>query len=155
MNNKKSKKKEKLENKNATKTPLSSSFASVPKRIKAFIIDMFMINMPILYITTYFILGSKEAFQNNPIAIFLCTLIFGIILSIFFAKSGQTPGFRAYEIKLIDIKTGSKPTFLRAFFRFFCFILSGFTLVGLFLVFFRKDGKNLQDILSKTIPVNS
>lgn len=124
--------------------------AFIFQRIKAFLIDMFMINMPILYFTTYVVLGSREAFQQNSIAIFICTLIFGIIMSVFFSLKGQTPGYKAYELKLVDDKTGESPTFLKALFRYFCFIFSFVILIGVLMAFFRKDGKNLHDILSKT-----
>lgn len=123
-------------------------------RFKAFIIDTFMIYIPILYITTYLILGSKEEFLANQIAIFVDTFLFGLILSIFFAKSGQSPGFRAYEMKLIDKKTMQKPTLLKAFYRYFCFLISGASVVGLFVCFFRKDKQNLHDLMSQTMAQN-
>jgi uncharacterized RDD family membrane protein YckC len=125
--------------------------APIFKRIKAFIIDMFMINMPVLYFTTYVILGGRREFLNNQIVIFACTAVFGLILSIFFAAAGQTPGYRAYQIKLIDIHTGEKPRFFRVYFRFFCFIFSGVTIVGLLLAFFRMDKKCFHDIFSDTV----
>ncbi|MDR0407522.1 MAG: RDD family protein [Campylobacteraceae bacterium] len=128
--------------------------ASVPKRAKAFLIDMFMINMPILYITAYFILDGKEDFQQNSIAIFICTMLFGIIISTLTSKFTQTPGYKAYEIKLIDTKTKNGVGFFRCFFRFLCFIISGVILIGLILCFFRKDGKNLHDLLSNTMAVD-
>lgn len=127
---------------------------SVPKRIKAFLIDMFMINMPILYITTYVILGNKDSFKQNPTAIFICTMFFGLIMSFLFFKFTQTPGYKAYDIKLIRAKTGEKADFFRCFFRFLCFIVSGAILIGLLLCFFRKDGKNLHDLLSDTMAVD-
>ncbi|MDR0467532.1 MAG: RDD family protein [Campylobacteraceae bacterium] len=136
--------------KNSSQKESEHKNAFVAQRIKAFLIDMFMINMPLLYFTTYVVLGSKEAFQQSSIAIFVCTVIFGLILSIFFSIKGQTPGYKAYEIKLIDDKTEKKPTFFRAFFRYFCFILAFVTLFGVLMMFFRKDSRNLHDILSKT-----
>lgn len=128
--------------------------ASIPKRVKAFLIDMFMINMPILYIATYLILDGKDDFRQNSIAIFICTMLFGTITSALFSKFSQTPGYKAYEMKLIYIKTGNSVGFFRCFFRFFCFIVSGVTLIGLILCFFRKDGKNLHDLLSNTMAVD-
>ncbi|MDR2080601.1 MAG: RDD family protein [Campylobacteraceae bacterium] len=124
--------------------------ARVSKRIKAFIVDMFMINMPILYFTAYIILGGRSEFLNNQTAIFACTAVFGLILSIFFAAAGQSPGYKAYQIKLVDIHTKEKPRFFRAYFRFFCFIFSGVTIAGLLLAFFRTDRKCLHDIFSGT-----
>ncbi len=119
-------------------------------RFKAFIVDIFMIYIPILYISTYGILGSKEAFLQNHFVIFIDTFLFGFILSIFFAKTGQSPGFKAYEMILLDDKTQKKPSFLKAFFRYFCFLISGTTIIGLFLCFFRKDKKTLHDLMSDT-----
>jgi uncharacterized RDD family membrane protein YckC len=125
--------------------------APIFKRVKAFIVDMFMINMVVLYFMTYAVLGGKDEFRQNQPAIFICTIIFGFILSIFFAVKGQSPGYKAYNMELIDLKTEKKPYFFRAYFRFFCFIFSGVTIVGLLLAFFRSDKKCLHDILSDTI----
>ncbi|MWV61457.1 hypothetical protein DCO58_09455 [Helicobacter saguini] len=70
-------------------------------RLKAFITDMFLINMPILYFTTYVIVGDKNSFQANQIAILCCGLSYAFILVLFFYFSGQTPGFRYAEIMLV------------------------------------------------------
>ena len=112
---------------------------------------MFMINMPILYFTVYVILGGRDEFLNNQPAILICTLVFGIALSVFFAALGQSPGYKAYNIELADLKTGKKPYFFRAYFRFLCFILSGVTIIGLLFAFFRNDKRCLHDILSDTV----
>lgn len=114
---------------------------------------MFFIAMPLLYITTYLILGSKEAFQENQFAIAIVWAIYGLITSVFIAKSAQTPGYKFAQIYLIDLKTGRKISFFKAFLRFVCFILAGFSIVGLFLCFFRKDKLNLHDLLTQTAPV--
>ncbi len=126
----------------------AQSLASL--RFKAFVVDMFMIYIPILYITTYFILDGKEDFLSNQLAVFCDTFLLGLILSAFFAKTGQSPGYKAYELKLIDIQTKAKPSFGRAFFRYFCFLLSGATLFGLFVCFIREDKRHLHDLLSQT-----
>ena len=130
-----------------------AGIAPIFLRIKAFIVDMFFIAMPLLYITTYLILGSKEAFQENQFAIAIVWAIYGLITSIFIAKSAQTPGYKFSQIYLIDLKTGRKISFFKAFLRFVCFILAGFSIVGLFLCFFRKDKLNLHDLLTQTAPV--
>lgn len=130
-----------------------AGIAPIFLRIKAFIVDMFFIAMPLLYITTYLILGSKEAFQENQFAIAIVWAIYGLITSVFIAKSAQTPGYKFAEIYLIDLKTGRKISFFKAFLRFVCFILAGFSIVGLLLCFFRKDKLNLHDLLTQTAPV--
>ncbi|MBR2157670.1 MAG: RDD family protein [Campylobacter sp.] len=130
-----------------------AGIAPIFLRIKAFIVDMFFIAMPLLYITTYLILGSKEAFQENQFAIAIVWAIYGLITSIFITKLAQTPGYKFSQIYLIDLKTGRKISFFKAFLRFVCFILAGFSIVGLFLCFFRKDKLNLHDLLTQTAPV--
>lgn len=128
--------------------------SSIISRFKAFITDMFMIYIPILYITTYVVLDGKDDFLSNQIAVFVDVFLLGFILCIFFAKSGQSPGYRAYEIKLVDKKTLKKPSFFKAFWRYFCFLLSGASVIGLFVCFFRKDKQNLHDLISGTITQN-
>ena len=127
--------------------------APVFLRIKAFIVDMFFIAMPLFYITTYLILGSKEAFQSNQIAIALIWLAYGAICAIFYAKSAQSPGYKFSNIYLIDLRSGRKISFFRAFLRFLCFILAGFSMIGLLICFFRKDRLCLHDILTHTAAV--
>ena len=71
------------------------------ERVKAFITDMFMINMPLLYLCTYVFLDGREDFQQNHGAILACGLLYGVILSLFFALSSQTPGYRYMGLKLV------------------------------------------------------
>lgn len=127
--------------------------APVFSRVKAFIIDIFIIYMPILYATTYLILGNKEAFLQNQVAILACNALYGLICASFFAIKAQTPGYKAQEIYLISLKTGRKLGFLNACFRYLAFILAGVSVVGLVLCFFRKDRLNLHDIISASAPV--
>ena len=114
---------------------------------------MFFIAMPLFYITTYLILGSKEALWANSIATTLIWLVFGVICSVFFARTAQSPGYKFAKIYLIDTNTGRKISFFHAFLRFLCFVLAGFCIFGLLLCFFRKDRLNLHDILTHTAPV--
>ena len=68
--------------------------------------------------------------------------------------TGQTPGYKAYNITLIDEHTKEKPSFSIILFRNVSAILSLFTILGWALMFFRKDNKNLHDLLSATAVVN-
>jgi len=124
--------------------------APLVERFKAWVIDMFMIYVPLLYFTTYVILDGKEAFQSNNLAIFADTALFGIILALFWSKKGQSPGLKAYDLYLIDSNTKQKPSFIRSLWRYVAYLFSGVTLVGLLIGFFRKDRKNLHDLLSHT-----
>lgn len=119
-------------------------------RIKALIVDLFMIYMPIMYIMTYAILDGKEELQGSSLAPLIATTIYGFIYAIFLSRTGQTPGKKAYEIKVVDAKTFENISFIRAFLRFFAFLFMISTLIGLFLPLLRKDNKQLHDILLST-----
>ena len=119
-------------------------------RIKAFVTDMFMIMMPIMYITTYIIMDGAESFQGSEIARWLTMFLYGLITVVFWVRKGQTPGFKAYDLKLIDDKTGKTLTFGLATARYMMFILSAVSIIGAMLPFFRKDKKTLQDVLMQT-----
>lgn len=121
-------------------------YATYPQRIKAFIVDMFMIYTPILYIITYFILGGKEDFQSSQAAPLAAVAVYGLIYAIFLAKKGQTPGKKAYEIKVVD-KNGYKLSFGMALLRFILFLFSATVIAGLLTPFFRADKKALHDII--------
>lgn len=124
--------------------------ASPLKRIKSFIIDMFMIMMPIMYITTYLILDGKDDLQNNDMATWITSAIYGIIVIVFWYKSGQTPGFKGYELKLIDDKTNQIPSLQKIVLRYILFLISAISIVGILLPFFRKDKKTFQDLATNT-----
>jgi uncharacterized RDD family membrane protein YckC len=124
--------------------------APTPNRMKAFIVDMFMIMMPILYLLTYVFLDGKDDYQGSTIAQFVGVMLFGFIESIFLVKSGQTPGMKAYEIKVVHTDTGENLGFIQAFWRYISFLVSGTFVIGLFFPFVRDDKKSLHDLLSKS-----
>ncbi len=115
---------------------------------KAFLTDIFMIYVPALYVTTYGILGSANAFRQNQGAIFIVILFYGIVTSLFFTFSGQTPGYRYAKLELIF--RDKKPGFFRVILRFFIFILSMGFVFGLFFPFFDKQSRTFHDVLCKT-----
>jgi len=122
------------------------NFAAYPQRIKAFIVDMFMIYTPILYIITYFILEGKEDFQSSQAAPLSAVIVYGIIYAIFLAKAGQTPGKKAYEIQVLK-DSGDKLSFFGALLRFVLFLFSSTIVIGLLTPMFRQDKKALHDII--------
>ncbi|MEA2049627.1 MAG: RDD family protein [Campylobacterota bacterium] len=124
--------------------------ASPLHRIKAFITDMFMIMMPIMYLTTYVFMDGADAFKNSDMAHWVTMAIYGLITIIFWVKKGQTPGFKAYDLRLIDDNTQKLPTAPIAIFRYIMFIISAVSIIGALLPFFRKDKKTLQDIIMQT-----
>lgn len=126
--------------------------SSIISRVKAFIVDMFLIAAPLLYVTTYLILGGKDDFLHNQLAILCVWIVFGLIQTAFFTRLAQSPGYRSQEIYVITLN-GKKASFLLYFLRYFFFITT-FIFGGSFFCFFRKDRRNLHDLLSGTISVS-
>ncbi|QSZ42772.1 RDD family protein [Sulfurimonas aquatica] len=128
-------------------------YASYPLKVKAFIVDMFMIYAPILYIITYAFMDGKDEFQSSQLAPLIGVSIYGLIYSTLLAKNGQTPGKKAYDIKVVDDKSFENISFLRAIMRFIAFLFSATILIGLLVPFYRKDKKALHDVLCSTIEI--
>lgn len=132
-----------------------ANYASAGLKIKAFLTDAFMLLMPIMYIVFYLVMEGREDFAAHKILGWFSILLpLVIVQTIFMYLTGQTPGYRAYNITLIDEGTKEKPSLLVIIFRNLAAILSLFTLFGWALMFFRKDSKTLHDLLSATAVVN-
>ena len=130
-------------------------YASVGLKIKAFLTDAFMLLMPIMYVVFYLVMDGREDFaEHKLLGWFYILLPLVIVQTIFMHLTGQTPGYRAYNITLIDENTKMKPSLFVIIFRNLSAILSLFTLLGWALMFFRKDHKTLHDLLSATAVVN-
>jgi uncharacterized RDD family membrane protein YckC len=130
-------------------------YASYPDKVKAFIVDLFMIYAPILYFITYVVVGGKDAFQSSQLAHISGVLAYGLIYSILISKFGQTPGKKAYEIKVVDVDTHKNISFFRAFVRFVSFLFSATILLGILLPFYRKDKRSLHDLMSSTVEIKN
>ncbi len=130
-------------------------YASVGLKIKAFLTDAFMLLMPIMYVVFYLVMDGREDFAEHKFlgwTYILLPLIIAQTLFMYF--TGQTPGYRAYNITLIDENTKKRPSLFVIIFRNLAAILSLFTFLGWALMFFRKDNKTLHDLLSATAVVN-
>ena len=133
----------------------TNEYASVGLKIKAFLTDAFMLLMPIMYVVFYLVMDGREDFSEHKLLGWLYILLPLIIVqTLFMYKTGQTPGYRAYHITLIDEHTKKKPSLFIILFRNLAAILSLFTFLGWALMFFRKDNKTLHDLLSATAVVN-
>ncbi len=130
-------------------------YASVGLKIKAFLTDAFMLVMPIMYVVFYLVMGGREGFAEDMLMGWVYILIpLVLVQTIFMYFTGQTPGYRAYNITLIDENTKERPSLFVILFRNLATILSLFTLLGWALMFFRKDNKTLHDLLSATAVIN-
>ena len=130
-------------------TKQKAKIASRIERAKAFLIDIFLLYVPVLYVC-YFVLGSKEAFLGNQAVIFACSAFFGVVQALFLSTKAQSPGLKAYDLYLIDIKKGRKLSFLRVILRYIVFLIGTSLLFGLLMSFLRKDGLALHDLLSQS-----
>ena len=130
-------------------------YARYVDRIKAFITDMFMIYAPILYIITYAFMGGKDDFQDSQFAPLVGVTIYALIYATLLAKMGQTPGKKAYTMKVVDCKSHKNIGFLRAMLRFISFLFSATILLGLLVPLYRKDNRALHDLIAGTIVINT
>ncbi len=142
----------KQQSKQTTKELLTDTvnYARYTERIKAFITDLFMIYIPILYIITYIALDGKDDFQSSQIAQFVGVFLYGFIYAFLLSKFAQTPGKKAYDIQVVDATSFKNISFLRAYLRFIAFLISATTLLGLLLPFYRKDKRALHDLIAQT-----
>ncbi|WP_299549322.1 RDD family protein [uncultured Helicobacter sp.] len=125
-------------------------YAGFLERGKAQVIDTFMIYMPLLYVLTYVVVGSAQGFRESSWAPAAGVLIYAGIVALLLAIKGQTPGKKAYDLWIVR-ENGKKVTFTFALLRFFGFLLSGTTIIGILLPLWRKDKKALHDILLQTL----
>lgn len=131
-------------------------YAKSTIKIKAFLTDSFMLLMPIMYVVFYLIMDGREDFAAHKLTGWIYILAPLVIAqTLFMLKSAQTPGYRAYGLKIIDESTGEKPAAGIILFRNLCAILSFFSFFGWVMMFFRKDHKTLHDLLSHTAVIDT
>jgi uncharacterized RDD family membrane protein YckC len=133
-----------------------SDLASIPSRLKAFFTDTFLITTPILYIVIYLIMGSGEEFaQNRAIGWGIIFAVHAIIILIFWLKNGQTPGLRAYDLKLVDNVSKQRVSVIQVLIRYVSTLFAVISIFLLFYPFFNKDKKTIQDVFSNTVIINN
>ena len=132
-----------------------NDLASIPARLKAFLTDTFLITTPILYIVIYLIMGSGEEFSHNrAMGWGIIFTVHALIILIFWLKNGQTPGLKAYDIKLVDNASRQRVSVFQVLIRYVVTLFAVLSIFLLFFPFFNKDKKTIQDIFSNTIIIN-
>ena len=120
-------------------------------QIKAVVTDLFMIITPLIYISIYLLLGGREEFSQNMLMGWIYILIpYFIITVLFLVIKGQTPGLKAYEIKLVNAKNHKNSNIFQIIVRQLVSIFTTMSIIGLLLPFFRKDHKTIHDIIAST-----
>ncbi|CAA6798953.1 MAG: Putative integral membrane protein [uncultured Sulfurovum sp.] len=127
-------------------------FATSGIKAKAFLTDIFMLLMPLLYISIYLIHDGLEDIANHRLEAWAYAMVpFLLILTLFmFKDAGRTPGARAQSLKVIDFHTLDKPSLFSIVFRNFSLLFSIFIPIFWLIPFFRKDKRMLHDFLSAT-----
>lgn len=140
--------------KKKTATPINY-YASVGTRIKAFLTDVFMILMPLLYFVIYVIMGSlQDASQEKLLSWMYALIPYVIIISIFMIKDkGRSPGMRSLSIQIVNSISLTPVSTFTIIFRNMSFLLTLAVPFVWILPFFRKDNKTLHDLLSATAVV--
>jgi uncharacterized RDD family membrane protein YckC len=120
-----------------------NDLASLPSRLKAFFTDTFLITTPIFYIVIYLIMGSGAQFaENRSLGWGIIFAIHSTIILIFWLKNGQTPGLKAYDIKLVDNITKQRVSVLQVLIRYlYSYFLFPFLIriKKLFKIFFQTQ----------------
>lgn len=134
---------------------VQSPCASLPKRLKAFLTDSFLITTPITYIIMYLILGGGTEFaENRTMGWSLILSISAFIIIFFWYVKFQTPGMKAYGVKIVSALSKDRISFTQAIIRYLATLFSMVSIFLMFLPFFNKDKKTFQDIISNTIIIN-
>ena len=130
------------------------NISPITDRIKAFLTDSFMIFMPIIYIVFYVVMGSREEFRANMLIGWIYILVpHFIITTLFLYIKNQTPGYKAYNIKLSTFRH-KKPGFLQIAIRYIVFTATMAVFPLLFVPFFTKKKLGLHDYISATLPLH-
>jgi len=144
-------KQQKLDELNRLEKPVIP-FASLGLKAKAFLTDIFMLLMPMLYMSIYLIHDGLEDVALHRLEAWAYALIpFLIMLTIFMLKDeGRTPGARAQGLKVIEFHSLEKPSLFSTLFRNITLLFSLFIPFFWLLPLFRRDSRTLHDLLSAT-----
>jgi len=143
-------KQQKVKYGNGTEKP-TIPFASLRLKAKAFLTDVFMLLMPMLYISIYLIHdGLKDVAEHRLESWIYAIVPFLTLLTLFMLKDeGRTPGARSQGLKVIEFHSLAKPSLFSILFRNFTLLFSFIPLFW-FVPFFRKDRRMVHDLLSAT-----
>ena len=130
-------------------------YASNFEKTKAALTDTFMLLMPIMYIVFYLVMDGREGFAQHKLLGWIYILVPLILIQtafMYFGK-GQTPGYKAYNLRVVDSQTLEAPPVWALLFRNMLMPLALATVFGWLMMFFRKDHRGLHDLLSQTVVI--
>ncbi len=139
-----------------TNSPIEEILPSSPlySRFKAFLTDSFLVSTPITYIVIYFIFdGGNDFATNRTLGWALILGLSAFIITFFWYVKKQTPGMKAYELKILNHKN-ERISYVQAIIRYVATLFAMISIFLCFVPFFRKDKKTFQDIISQTNIIN-
>ncbi|MCK9371934.1 MAG: RDD family protein [Sulfuricurvum sp.] len=135
-------------------------------RALGFTTDIFMIGLPISLLMMFLfgydqmhtasgldvIVHSDKArlAPPNPMASISQMFLFLITYVWLWHLSGQTPGKKLAQIRVVDARTLENAPYWKLILRFIGYFISFITLIGFFIGVFRRDKRTLHDLLSGT-----
>ena len=124
-------------------------YPSVPRRIKASIIDLcVLIGLFLLILTVYKYVGTETPFIG--VIVFLVFFLYEPILV---SINGRTVGHKVFGYRVVDSETIEKIHFLKAVARFVTkLVLGTFSLAW---ALFSKQQQSIHDIITKSIVISS
>jgi len=127
----------------------NSGFGFGMKRLAAFIIDF------VLLFCIYLMAGDAVNGKGLSLIILFTVLIIpAVYLIIFWVLAGATPGMLIFRLRMRKIKTGRKPNFLTAVWRFIIFLISCFSFfLGFLWQFWDSRHQTWADKLSGCVIV--
>ena len=154
-----------------------TSVASLGRRLAAFLIDLFLINLlfdlifyailkpdfPSIFVPwietaqAFFSSGQLSDLHPPVLAEFWLELIIVTLFMLYFAgyhaAHGRTPGKSILKIRVVDAN-GDKPTLVRALIRVLVLCLSAYFILPLVFVFFLPQRRALHDFAAGTYVVD-
>jgi uncharacterized RDD family membrane protein YckC len=142
--------KQKRETKSTKVQKPAIPYASIGKRFKAFLTDVFMLLMPLMYISIYLIFDGLEDVAQHRLEAWIYSMVpFILFLTLFMAKDkGRTPGARAQGLKVINFHLLDEPSLFTIVFRNVTLMFSIFIPIFWIIPFFRKDNRMIHDYFS-------
>ena len=127
-------------------------YANNRQRAKAFLTDIFMLFMPIMYAVIYLVMEGREGASEQKLLAWVYVMIPYLLLLTFFMwkDEGRTPGARSQGLTVIDFYTLDKPSLFSIVFRNLMLPFSLFIPIFWFVPLFRKDKRTIHDLLSAT-----
>lgn len=165
----------KKQSQESSTTPLPKvHYAGFWSRVLAFVIDVFMIGLPVTFIimaifgydhmqsmsTMDVLQGIKpldahgnEIKPDPTMAIVQLLLFATIVIVLWKFDGGRTPGKRLSKTKIVDNKTLAEPKLWQLIIRFFAYFLSFITIVGFLLPLVHPKKLTLHDLIAGTVVI--